>query len=102
MNEEVIKLMQEIPKIIEVRPLNDLVLLVRFDNNVTKKYDVKPLLSRYPVFQNLKNPESFKQVAVSGGGYGIVWNEEIDLSEYEIWNNGIEVSPMRLISLRDH
>lgn len=94
--------MRNIPKIKEVKPLNDLVLLVRFDNNITKKYDVKPLLSRYPVFQNLQNPELFKQVAVDCGGYGIAWNEEIDLSEYEIWNNGIEVSPMRLISLRDH
>lgn len=83
--------MQEIPKIKEVRPIGDLVLIVRFDNNITKKYDVKPLLSRYPVFQNLMNPELFVKVEVGGGGYGIVWNEEIDLSEYEIWNNGIEI-----------
>lgn len=86
--------MQEIPKIKEVRPISDLILIVRFDNNITKKYDVKPLLSRYPVFQNLKNPELFKKAVVGGGGYGIVWNEEIDLSEYEIWQNGTEVTAM--------
>ncbi|MCF2145869.1 hypothetical protein IQ276_005215 [Desmonostoc muscorum LEGE 12446] len=25
------------------------------------------------------------------GGYGIVWNEEIDLSEYELWKNGVSL-----------
>jgi hypothetical protein len=25
------------------------------------------------------------------GGYGISWNDEIDLSEYELWTNGAEV-----------
>lgn len=24
--------------------------------------------------------------------YGVIWNDEIDLSEYELWINGVEVS----------
>jgi len=83
--------MKGIPRIKEVIPMNDLLLLVKFDDDTSKQYDVKPLLAKYPVFQALKNPELFKKVAVDCGGFGIAWNEEIDLSEYEIWNNGIEI-----------
>jgi len=27
-------------------------------------------------------------VKVDAGGYGISWNDDIDLSEYELWTNG--------------
>jgi len=83
--------MKGIPRIKEVTPKNDLLLLVKFDNGILKHYDVKPLLTKYPIFQALENPELFKKVVVGGGGFGIVWNEEIDLSEYEIWYNGTEI-----------
>jgi hypothetical protein len=25
------------------------------------------------------------------GGYGLAWNEDIDISEYELWNNGVSL-----------
>jgi hypothetical protein len=30
----------------------------------------------------------FKSAHVDAGGYGISWNDDIDISEYELWNNG--------------
>jgi len=39
-----------------------------------------------------KTPQSAeKSVRVDSGGYGISWNDDVDLSEYEIWTNGVEV-----------
>jgi len=78
------------PKILAVYPLENKRLLVKFVNGVEKIYDCTQLLGR-EVFQLLDNDAFFKAVKVDSGGYGISWNDEIDLSEYELWVNGIEV-----------
>lgn len=65
-------------------------LLVTFVNGVLKIYDCNPLL-RQRHFQSLKHEALFQAVAVDVGGYGIVWNDDVDLSEYELWHNGVEV-----------
>ena len=59
-----------------------------FNDGTNKKYDVKILLKKFENFKGLKNEELFTRVKVDIGGYGIIWNEEIDLSSEEIWNNG--------------
>ena len=78
------------PKIKTVVPLNDKRLLVAFVNEIQKTYDCQRILN-LERFQLLKHEAFFKSVAVDRGGYGISWNDEIDLSEYELWNNGVEV-----------
>lgn len=47
--------MNGIPKIKDVKPLDDMMLMVLFDNNVVKNYDVKKLIDKHPVFDELKN-----------------------------------------------
>lgn len=79
--------MNGIPKIIDVKPLDDMMLMVTFENNVIKNYDVKKLMDKYPVFEELKNKAIFNLVHVDCGGFGVAWTDDIDLSEYEIWNN---------------
>jgi len=49
------------------------------------------LLSR-PEFRLLSVPAFFRAVRVDAGGYGISWNDGIDLSEYELWTNGEAVT----------
>ena len=39
----------------------------------------------------LKNDAFFKTVKTDAGGYGISWNDDVDLSEYELWTNSTEV-----------
>ena len=78
----------KVPRITDVKPLEDMNLMVTFDNNLEKKYDVKSLLDKYAVFEELKNEEIFNLVHVECGGFGIAWTDEIDLSRYEIWHNG--------------
>lgn len=79
-------------KVKTVSALSDYRLSVQFAEGVTKIYDVKPLFDRIPVFAELRDPEKFSRVSVDTGGYGIVWNDELDLSCDELWDNGVRVS----------
>jgi len=79
-------------KIKSVRPLPDYCLQVHFAEGVTKVYDVKPLFSKWIVFQRFqKEPDQFSKVSVDTGGYGIIWDDELDLSCEELYENGITV-----------
>ena len=75
------------PRLQSVTPLADRQLLVKFVNGVEKTYDCKQLL-HLERFQLLANEAFFKSVKVDSGGYGISWNDEVDLSEHELWTNG--------------
>jgi len=78
------------PKIKEIKVSNDYVLIVDFDNGAQKKYDFKKNFVN-PVFEKLKDETLFNQVKVDTGGYGISWNDDLDLSEYELWQNSIAI-----------
>jgi hypothetical protein len=80
-------MMETAPRIEAVRPMGRLRLLVRFRNGEERTYDCGPLLSRSE-FSLLSDPGLFRAVRVDPGGYGISWNDHIDLSEYELWTNG--------------
>ena len=78
-------------KVKSVVALSDYMLLVTFDDNVIKYYDVKPLFEKWIEFKSLENVKGlFEQVKVDIEGYGISWNDEIDLSCDELWANGKE------------
>lgn len=79
-----------VPKIDSVVPLKERRLLVTFANGVRKIYDCQGILS-LDRFRLLRQEAFFKAVTVDSGGYGISWNDETDLSEYELWNNGVEM-----------
>ena len=77
-------------KVKNVKPLPDYKLEVMFDNNVIKIYDTLPLMSVFDVFNDFKTiPNLFHEVKVDVGGYGISWNDDIDLSSNELWDNGV-------------
>lgn len=71
----------------EVTPLEDMLLKIKFVNNETKVYDVKPIIKKWKVFSELKDNELFEKVKVDQGGYGISWNDNIDLACDELWEN---------------
>ena len=79
-------------KIKDVFSLPEYRLSVQFSEGCTKIYDVKPLFEKILVFQSLKNPELFSEVQVDIGGHGVVWNDELDLSCDELWDNGKTVN----------
>ncbi len=79
------------PKVKSVQVLDAHRLMVEFDNAQKKTYDISPLLKN-EMFSPLKNPAFFKTARVEQGGYAVVWDSQIDISEYELWRNGEAVS----------
>ena len=76
-------------KVKAVSALPEYKLSVQFSEGVTKIYDVKPLFSKWEPFNELKRrPELFYEVEVDQGGFGIVWNDDLDLSCDELYENG--------------
>ncbi|MEA5451221.1 DUF2442 domain-containing protein [Leptolyngbya sp. CCNP1308] len=84
------------PRILKARAVDDFTLVVEFTNRKSKKYDIHQLLN-IPMFSPLRQPAFFKNFEIAAGGYGIVWNEEVDISEYELWENGVALESEELI-----
>ena len=78
-------------KIKNVFPLSEYRLSVQFAEGCTKIYDIGPLFEQIPIFAELKDPHVFADVTVDVGGHGIVWNDDLDLSCDELWENGAEI-----------
>ena len=75
-----------------VKPLPDFHLHVTFDNGEVKIYDVRPWIKEHEAFHAFElTYKLFEQVKVDSGGYGIYWNEDIDLSCNELFYNGKSV-----------
>ena len=90
--------MDKFPKIKSVYALPNYRLLVIFQNDVAKVYDCTPLLEE-DTFSLLASEQLFTQVEVDAGGYGVVWNDEIDLSESELWLNGVKAEGLPLAAV---
>lgn len=94
--------MESFPKIRSVHALPNHHLLVVFKNKVAKIYDCRPLLQE-EVFSPLMSKELFDQVRADTGGYGVVWNDTLDLSEGELWLKGVEAAGVSISAIiRQH
>ena len=70
-------------------------VLAFFKNGVAKVYDFEPLVNTFPPLKPLADDyELFKQIHLSPGGYGIIWNEEIDLAAEDVWYDGTIVNTL--------
>lgn len=73
--------------------MDNCIIEATFFDGTVKEYDMKTLYSIFSQFKVFdKNEELFKKVQVDVGGYGIAWNDELDLDAEDIWENGKEVS----------
>ena len=79
------------PKVQAVQAVDGHVLVVTFDNNQRRRYNVAPLLER-EMFAPLRNLALFKAARVESGGYAVVWSDAIDISEHELWTHGQPVA----------
>lgn len=79
-------------KVRDVKPYSDDELLVSFINGETKTYCVAPLVRKWKAFEPLLSTKGlFECVKVDVGGYGVSWNDDIDLSCDELYHNGNSV-----------
>lgn len=78
-------------KIKSVKPLENFIILVVFQNGIEKTYDMRKLYPVFPQFQIFESDKAlFNKVQVDAGGYGISWNDDLDLNAEDIWEDGIE------------
>lgn len=79
-------------KVQKVTPLPNYTSLACFENGAKKKYFDEPLFKKWEVFTTLSSVNGlFQQVKVDIGGYGIMWNDEIDISCEELYENGMSI-----------
>ncbi len=72
-----------------VEPKDNYILSVLFTDGIRTEYDIKPLFKKWEIFNDLKNICGlYQQVRVDAGGFGISWNDEIDLASEELRLNG--------------
>ncbi|MBQ6207100.1 MAG: DUF2442 domain-containing protein [Oscillospiraceae bacterium] len=76
-------------KVASVEQWDGCSLNVLFLDETRKEYDIRCLFDRYPMFRQLAEDEAlFRQVKVDQGGYGVSWNDELDLSCDELYDHG--------------
>lgn len=89
-------------KVKSVIPKDKHRLSVIFQNGVEKEYDVRQLYPNFPQFHVFEHIEYlFEQVKVDVGGYGVSWNDELDLEAEELWENGIETGILRSVDIKE-
>lgn len=80
------------PTITYVEPLSEHRLFIIFSDQTIKIYPLQKLLGQYPAFQTLQDDERFRSVKIAAGGYGLIWNDQLDVSESELWENGVFIT----------
>lgn len=78
-------------KIKNVTPLQDFKLSIQFAEGITKIYDMKKLIENNKLFTDLKDIYLFNSVEVDIGGYGLIWNDDIDISCDELFENSKKI-----------
>ena len=64
-------------------------LVAVFWDGTEKKYDVRQMYHICPQMRVLEDDTSlYRTVRVDTGGYGVSWNDDLDLDAEEIWDNG--------------
>lgn len=77
-------------KIISAVGKEDFSLNVEFMNGEVKNYKMDYMLNLFPQFQTLKDDTKlFKSVRVDAGGYGVSWNDDLDVDAGTLYEEGI-------------
>lgn len=77
-------------KIEKVEPLKNQILKVYFENKEVKYYDMNKVINKIKALEPLKSEDIFSKAYVDAGGYGIVWNNEMDIAAEELYINGVD------------
>ena len=81
-------------KIKSLSTLPEFILLVGFQDGTFREFDLKSLMDKYPPFESLKQVQGlYENAKIDIGGYGIVWNDELDISAECIYEQGKPCSP---------
>ena len=74
---------------IKVKYLDDVKLEVTYRDGTIIRYDMSLMFSKYPQLEELrKNRGLFLTGRLDPGGYGIIWNDELDFDLTSIYEDG--------------
>lgn len=80
-----------IPRIKNIKPLDNYILYVVFDDGKSVFYDVKEDIQAIPSYGDLKNIYGlFQQVQLDPSRTCVFWNDYIDLPSDTIYEYGVE------------
>ena len=79
-------------RIVAVTANPDFTLLLRFDNNEERIYDVKPLLKPKTVFETFMDFERFKHVYLDETNC-VCWDIDPNVDSNIVWNNKVDLCP---------
>ena len=69
--------------------LADVTFKMTFQNGKIVKYDLSKLISKYPQFKRLREDRNlFMMGHLDSGGYGVIWNDELDLDATSVYLDG--------------
>lgn len=77
-------------KIVKVEPLKRQILKVYFEDGKIKYYDMNKAIKEIKALEPLKDENIFKKAFVDIGGYGIIWNDVMDIAGEELYINGVD------------
>ena len=78
---------EELP--IEVKPLENYLLYIKFKNNEEKIYDMKEML-KFDYYKNLRNKDNFKKVKIFG--ITLKWSTGEDIEKEKIYFNSVPIN----------
>ena len=77
-------------RLLSVKAIENMNILLVFQNGVEKTFDVRQMYPDYPQFKILEEDLTlFHQVCICGGD-GVMWNDDLDIDAYGLWHDGIE------------
>lgn len=86
-------------RIQSVIPKENYIIRAIFFNGEVIEYDVAQLFPIFPQFVIFQTEQDlFEKVKVDAGGYGISWNDELDLDAETIYEDGILIETQKLPS----
>ena len=75
-----------------VKFLKDVTVEVTYQDGKVVQYDMSQMFKKYPQLEELrKNRKLFESGHLDVGGYGIVWNDELDFDATSIYEDGVVV-----------
>lgn len=84
-----------------VKPCENMTISALFWNGIEKVYDMKKLYPLFPQFKIFESDDSlFNNVSVDPGGYGISWNDDLDLDSEDIWEDGVQTGNVREMDIQ--
>lgn len=89
-------------KIEDIVPLQNYALLVFFRDGFIKKCDIKEFFSKNSALKTFLtiNQDMFQYVQIQPGGYGIRWEDNMSITDKELYDSGIEI-PLSLTNFRE-